>query len=71
MAVSILSPLIEFFSKPGELVIDPFAGSGSTAVAAVLTGRRYCGIELEASYCDLARNRLAGAQRYKTGSQAA
>ena len=39
-AVSILRPLIESFSEPGDLVLDPFSGSGSTAVAAALSGRR-------------------------------
>jgi DNA modification methylase len=63
-AVSILKPLIEAFSKPGEIVLDPFSGSGSTAVAAALSGRRYIGIELEDRYCREARTRLAGAAKY-------
>lgn len=68
-AVSILTPLIESFCQPGDVVLDPFAGSGSTAVAAVLSGRRYLGIELEAKYCELARRRLAGATRYAERAQ--
>jgi len=56
--VSILRPLIESFSKPGYLVLDPFAGSGSTLVAAALSDRRYLGIELESAYCDVACDRL-------------
>ncbi|MGH6810795.1 MAG: DNA methyltransferase [Methylocella sp.] len=63
-AVGILSPVIRAFSKPGDIVLDPFAGSGSTAVAAALSGRRYIGIELEERYCRHARTRLAGAARY-------
>lgn len=63
-AVSILTPLIQSFSKPGDLVLDPFSGSGSTSVAAALAGRRYVGIELEPKYCDHARTRLAGVSRY-------
>jgi len=63
-SVRILRPLIETFSSPGDIVLDPFAGSGSTAVAAALTGRRTIGIELEESYCNLARKRLAGVARY-------
>lgn len=57
-AVRILTPLIEAFTRRGQLVLDPFAGSGSTLVAALITGRRYLGIELEQKYCGLARRRL-------------
>jgi DNA modification methylase len=63
-AVEILQPLIRAFSKPGAIVLDPFAGSGSTAVAAALSGRRYVGIELDGRYCRHARTRLAGVERY-------
>jgi site-specific DNA-methyltransferase (adenine-specific) len=63
-SVRILRPLIETFSSPGDIVLDPFAGSGSTAVATSLSGRRYIGIELEETYCNLARKRLAGVARY-------
>ncbi|MBE0626445.1 MAG: DNA methylase [Burkholderiales bacterium] len=62
-AVSVLKPLISCFSSPGDLVLDPFAGSGSACVAAALSGRRYLGIELEARYCEHARRRLAGVSR--------
>jgi site-specific DNA-methyltransferase (adenine-specific) len=44
---------------PGGLVFDPFAGSGSTGVAALLEGRRFLGIEREADYVRIARERLA------------
>ena len=42
-----------------QVVLDPFMGSGTTAVAAALEGRRYIGIEQSALYCDVARERLA------------
>lgn len=58
--VSILQLLIESFSKPGALILDPFSGSGSTLEAAARAGRRYLGIELEPRYCELIRHRLAG-----------
>jgi site-specific DNA-methyltransferase (adenine-specific) len=70
-AVSILEPLIRSFSSPGAVVLDPFAGSGSTLVAAALTGRRYLGIELETAYCRLAEKRLAGVARFVRSKTAA
>jgi hypothetical protein len=45
-----------------QLVLDPFAGSWSTLVAAALSGRRYLGIELEQKYCRVDRERLASVQ---------
>ena len=68
-AVSIISPLIKAFSKEGDIVLDPFSGSGSTSVAAALNNRQYMGIELESKYCDLARRRLAGVEQ-KLAAQA-
>ena len=67
-SVDTLRPIIEAFSKPGDLVLDPFSGSGSSLVAAALLGRNYLGIELEQRYCDLARRRLAGVTRYVEGA---
>ncbi|MGH8209908.1 MAG: DNA methyltransferase [Steroidobacteraceae bacterium] len=63
-AVSVLRPLVESFAPADGVVLDPFAGSGSTLVAAALSGRRYVGIELEEKYCQLARRRLAGVDRF-------
>jgi site-specific DNA-methyltransferase (adenine-specific) len=48
--VSVLKTLVGAFSKPGDTVIDPFAGSGSSLVAARELGRNYIGIELDAEY---------------------
>lgn len=45
-------------SIPGNLVLDPFLGSGTTAVAAKKLGRHFCGIERSAAYCSLALKRL-------------
>lgn len=69
-AVEVIAPLIRCFSKPGDLVLDPFSGSGSTSVAAVLNGRRYLGIELDSVHCQTARNRLVGASTYRAVSKA-
>lgn len=46
---------------PGGLVLDPFAGSGTTGVACVETGRRFAGCELSSDYVRTARNRIASA----------
>jgi site-specific DNA-methyltransferase (adenine-specific) len=50
--------LIGSFSLPGELVLDPFAGSGSSCAAALLTGRRYIGIEMDDAYFQQAHVRM-------------
>ena len=47
---------IEFFTKHGQVVLDPMAGTGSTLVAALRAGRHSYGIELNPAYADLARN---------------
>ena len=56
--------LAEFFVKavcpPGGVVVDPFAGSGTTAVVARRHGRRAGGIELLEEYVTVAAERLAG-----------
>ena len=53
--------LIELYTFRGDLVLDPFMGSGSTAVAAVETGRHYVGYEVEPAYIELAESRIAEA----------
>ena len=57
--VSALEPLIAAFSQQGDTVLDPFSGSGSTGVAALLQGRDFLGIELESEFNLLARDRLS------------
>ncbi|MDN7742309.1 DNA methyltransferase [Burkholderia gladioli] len=57
--VSALRTLISSFSKPGDTILDPFAGSGSTCVAARELGRRYIGIELDETYFAAAKTRLS------------
>lgn len=56
--VAAFEPVIEAFSRPGELVLDPFAGSASTAMAAQKLDRRYVAIELEWQYFQNAWRRL-------------
>ena len=61
--VTSLQPLIESFTHPGAIVLDPFAGSGSTCVAALQAGRRYIGIELLEQYHRAGQQRLAAVRR--------
>lgn len=56
--LSALLPLVETFSSPGDTVLDPFAGSGSSLVAAQRLGRSYLGIELDPTYHIIACFRL-------------
>ena len=67
-SVDILKPLIRAFTQPGELVFDPFCGSGSTLLAANMLGRRALGIELEPKHCLVASGRLAEAANVLTNS---
>ena len=52
---------IDLYTYEGELVLDPFMGSGTTAVAAVQSGRTYVGYDTEAEYVETARKRVAEA----------
>jgi len=58
-AYLMIERLLRFFTKPGDLVLDPFAGVGSTLKACALNGRRGVGIELYSKWVDLARERLS------------
>jgi DNA modification methylase len=51
--------VIRAFSKPDDVVLDPFCGSGSVPLAAKLVGRRYIGIELRQDYYEIALQRLS------------
>ena len=50
------------WSNPGDIVFDPFLGSGTTAKMALLNGRNYIGIDISEEYCEIARQRLEQAQ---------
>lgn len=53
----VLEPILKLCPRNG-LILDPFLGSGTNVVAALLTGRRFIGIEIEERYCEIAAKRL-------------
>lgn len=54
-----MTEVIEKFSKPGDVVLDPFAGAGTTGVCAIHQGRRFVGIDCDADQIKLSADRLA------------
>ncbi|KKN89660.1 hypothetical protein LCGC14_0235060 [marine sediment metagenome] len=64
-----VSVLVDALSDSGDIILDPFCGSGTTCVAAKKLGRRYIGIDIEQKYCDIARDRLLGLEGKRLGSQ--
>lgn len=56
--LSILNTLITTLTNAGDVVLDPFMGSGSTCVSSALNNRRYIGIELEQTYYQIANDRI-------------
>ncbi|MBB1074485.1 site-specific DNA-methyltransferase [Rhodoferax sp. 4810] len=61
--VSTLSVLVQWLTNEKDLILDPFMGSGTTGVAAVRSGRRFIGIEIDPDYFDIACARIEDAQR--------
>lgn len=57
--VKLADRVLRLFSYKDDIVLDPFVGSGTTCVAAVLSGRRYVGYDIEPEYCELAKKRIA------------
>ena len=57
---ALVEPCILAGSAPGDLLLDPFAGSGTVGVVALRHGRRFLGLELNPAYCEMARRRIAG-----------
>lgn len=50
---------IEAFTDNGDIILDPFSGSGTTALAALQLGRKYIGFEISQKYVDIANKRIA------------
>ncbi len=60
--LGLLERVVAASAAPGDLVVDPFCGSGTTGVAAVRAGCRFVGLEMDPVYLDLAARRLAAAE---------
>ena len=56
--VGLIKKLLEIYSKEGDLIFDPFLGSGTTAVACLELNRHFIGIELSPEYCEIAKKRI-------------
>ena len=65
-AVTIIKTLIENSTQPGDLVLDPYMGSGTTAIACMQSGRKYIGFELNKEYYDRAVKRIKDVQAQPT-----
>jgi len=57
--VPLYEQIIKGFTRPGELVLDAFLGSGTTAIACEKLGRRYIGIDISRKYCNMASDRVS------------
>jgi site-specific DNA-methyltransferase (adenine-specific) len=58
--VDLMKFFVHLFSNPGDVILDPFFGHGTTGVAAKLLGRQFIGIEISEKYCEIARKRIDG-----------
>ena len=70
MPIGVLDRVIKASSNPGDVVLDPFNGSGTTCVSAALLGRKYVGIDRGEEYVEFARQRLAHALEAKAAESA-
>jgi site-specific DNA-methyltransferase (adenine-specific) len=60
--LGLVKRIIKLYSYRGDVVLDPFVGSGTTCLAAYLLGRQYIGIDNSRKYCDFAENRIREAK---------
>lgn len=73
--VALFRWILEKYSKPSDIILDPFMGSGTTGVAAVQLGRQFLGFEIDPEYCRLSNDRIEAARKglklneYRAGQQ--
>ena len=68
--IALYNYLITLFSKEGDIILDPFCGSGVTPIACVLTNRKYIGIDISEEYCAIANARVEYWKQQKNGASA-
>ena len=61
--LALFRKLVEVSSNPGDIVFDPFMGSGTAGEAALITGRKFIGCELDPEYFKISKERIEGAAR--------
>ncbi len=59
--IDLMSRIILDYTNEGDTILDPFCGSGTTGVAAVMNGRNFIGYEIDPKYCEIARRRIEAA----------
>jgi site-specific DNA-methyltransferase (adenine-specific) len=64
--VSLMLDLVRLFTNPDDVIFDPFAGSGTTGVAALILGRRFIGVELDPDRAAIATERLTATEQETT-----
>lgn len=64
--IALMLELLADFTDPGDVILDPFCGSGTTGVACLRHGRRFIGIEMNEAYADIARERLRAEEACST-----
>jgi DNA modification methylase len=69
--IALYNYLITLFSKEGDIILDPFCGSGVTPIACVLTNRKYIGIDISEEYCAIANARVEYWKQQKNGVKSA
>ena len=68
MPESLLKRIIAASSNPGDCVLDPFSGSGTTAAAAYRLGRNYLGVEISEQYVENSNKRLAQLRKHRSSN---
>ena len=66
--IHLITELVESLTQPGDTILDPFMGSGTTGVACVEIGRNFIGIEIDADYFAIAQRRISDAQSRMNGT---